>query len=353
MNRCLSLRAVVSFAAFTLMVGSVASAGPLMPPVGPVSPTYKTLTEVEPRIAINLTNTPGDADSLFKINAPGSYYLTGNIIGVTGKHGIEIATNDVTIDLNGFALIGVAGTLDGVATPLTRLNITVRNGTVRSWSGDGVELEAVDGGRVEAVLASANTGGGIRTGVAFTITNCSSHANTGLGIATDFGSTISHCSAYNNGLSGITTESSCTVTNCVARDNGQHGIVVLSGSLVQGCTTLFNSVHGLSCSGSNVILSNNMANNGLNGTTGAGIFASGTDNRIEGNNCINADFGIRVDGASNMLLRNTVSSNTTNWSIAAGNVFLVVQAPATASTFTGNAGGGGFGTTDPNANITY
>jgi len=65
--------------------GGTASAGDLNPPPGPVAPTMKSLSEVEPRIAINATNTPGDADSLFKITQPGSYYLTGNITGVAGK----------------------------------------------------------------------------------------------------------------------------------------------------------------------------------------------------------------------------------------------------------------------------
>ncbi len=39
------------------------SAGDLNPPSGPVTPTMKTLTEVEPRIAINATNTPGSGNS--------------------------------------------------------------------------------------------------------------------------------------------------------------------------------------------------------------------------------------------------------------------------------------------------
>ena len=51
--------------------------GPLAPP-GAAAPTTKTLDQVEPRIAINSTNTPGDADSLYKITQPGSSYLTGN-----------------------------------------------------------------------------------------------------------------------------------------------------------------------------------------------------------------------------------------------------------------------------------
>src|SRR5262245_43481489 len=77
----------------------LAYAGPLDPPPGPITPTHKTLTEVEPRVIVNSTNTPGDADSLYKITLPGSYYLAGNITGVAGKHGIEIASSGVTLDL--------------------------------------------------------------------------------------------------------------------------------------------------------------------------------------------------------------------------------------------------------------
>ncbi len=75
--------------------------GPLTPPGAP-APTMTTLDQVEPRITVNATNTPGDADSLYKITQPGSYYLSGNLTGVSSKIGIEIATNNVTLDLMGF-----------------------------------------------------------------------------------------------------------------------------------------------------------------------------------------------------------------------------------------------------------
>src|SRR5690606_18106937 len=99
-------------AAFLLTIlAGAAVAGPLNPPAGPVAPTHKTLTEVEPRTPINAANTPGDADSVYRIFQPGSYYLTGNIVGQAGKRGIEIASSNVTLDLNGFALQGVPGSL--------------------------------------------------------------------------------------------------------------------------------------------------------------------------------------------------------------------------------------------------
>jgi len=122
-------------AAAVIAAAGVLIAGPLTPPAGPIAPTNKTLQEVEPRIAINATNTPGDADSLFKITQPGSYYLTGNITGVVGKHGIEIVDSGVTLDLMGFDLSGIPamGAFDGVSvTNFSLTNITIRNGSVRA-----------------------------------------------------------------------------------------------------------------------------------------------------------------------------------------------------------------------------
>src|SRR5881392_43776 len=108
-------RIACSFIGLGILAAAVLHAGPLNPPAGPVASSYKTLTEVEPRTAISAANTPGDSDSLFKITQPGSYYLTGNIQGVSGKHGVEIAASGVTLDLNGFDLLGAPGSLDGVS----------------------------------------------------------------------------------------------------------------------------------------------------------------------------------------------------------------------------------------------
>ena len=72
-------RSSVLVAAGLITAAGLVVAGPLTPPAGPVASTYKTLSEVEPRIAINAANTPGNAANLFIINQPGSYYLTGNI----------------------------------------------------------------------------------------------------------------------------------------------------------------------------------------------------------------------------------------------------------------------------------
>src|SRR3954468_6434409 len=95
-----ALMSVLFFGLIRLSLGQ----GSLTPP-GLPAPLFKTLQQVEPRTEINATNTPGDASSIFRITAPGSYYLSGNITGVSPKGGIVIASNDVTVDLNGFAVI--------------------------------------------------------------------------------------------------------------------------------------------------------------------------------------------------------------------------------------------------------
>ncbi|MBX3403862.1 MAG: hypothetical protein KF699_10680 [Phycisphaeraceae bacterium] len=167
--------------------------GPIDPPPGPIGPTGKTLTEVEPRIAINAANTPGDADSVYKISLPGSYYLTGNVNGVAGKHGIEIAARDVRLDLCGFVLAGATGSLNGIhAENAGHRAAAVKNGTVSSWGGHGVNLIMVRGSSVSDVTAVANGSVGIAVASNSTVTNCVSRQN----------------------VTGILAESACILIGC-------------------------------------------------------------------------------------------------------------------------------------------
>ena len=333
MNRT---RIIITAAALTLTAAGLLIAGPLNPPAGPVTSTYKTLTEVEPRIAINATNTPGDADSLFKITQRGSYYLTGNITGVAGKHGVEITASGVTLDLMGFDLSGIPamGAFDGVsATVFSRTNITIRNGSVRGWGGEGVDLGTVGASNsaVIDVRASNNTGNGILTGSFSMITGCTASLNTGDGIVAGEGSTITGCTASFNNGNGIWALEGCTISNCTPQVNTLDGIRVTSGCVVLANTCSFNG----------------------NGGDGAGIHATGSDNRIEGNNCTRSDRGIDVDVAGNIIIKNTCSGNTSNWEVAIGNVCLVILAPPTVAAISGDSGGLSPGSTNPNANFTY
>ena len=82
-------------------VHSTVAQGPLTPPGVPV-PTMKTLDQIDSKLE---KRTPIEALP-FTISAPGSYYVTGNLTGVAGQHGITIDADNVTLDLGGFELVG-------------------------------------------------------------------------------------------------------------------------------------------------------------------------------------------------------------------------------------------------------
>ncbi len=366
--------------ALTAAIGLVVAMGPLNPPAGPVASTYKTLTEVEPRTAINATNTPGDASTLFKITTSGSYYLTGNITGVAGKHGITIVAGNVTINLNGYELIGPtgAGALDGILGGSNgQLNLAILNGTIRNWSGNGINLQylSAQNFRIEGILTNANGGNGLALSNSGMVKNCSGWNNSGSGINAQNGVTITGCSMNNNHLNGIVTLSGCTiaecsawnnfvdgviagsgssVVNCTTYDNGGNGISASDGCTITGCTSRKNTLDGIRCPGQCIIRDNTCSINGTSGD-GAGVHATGSQNRIEGNNCAGADRGIDVDGVGNVIIKNTCSGNTSNWEIAANNVLgPIVDATAPANVaVSGNSGAASLGSTHPNANFSY
>jgi hypothetical protein len=316
-----SARTTLSVSALTfLLTSALLYAGPLNPPVGPVAPTLKTLTEVEPRIAINATNTPGDADSLFKITQPGSYYLTGNITGVVGKHGIEIASSGVTLDLNGFDLLGVPLSLDGVRCTVNfRTSIEVRNGSIRLWGGDGLDLlsNTVRGSVVSGIRANLNGGTGIGVGNSSTATYCEPHDNVGDGILTGHGCTITTCTASSNAGAGLGTSTGCTVTdcafhqntsdgiqlgdgssvkNCTATENGGSGILAANGCTVADCTTRANMIDGISTGFSCTVTKCSASSN-----TGSGI---NTESSCTVSNCAassNNGDGIVADDGSQVI----------------------------------------------------
>src|SRR5437773_5109072 len=119
-----------------LLVGAwFAGAGHLNPPAGPVAPTHKTLTEVEPRTSVR--SLPGSASAVYVISQPGSYYLTADVIGVPGKNGIDITVGGVSLDLRGFRIFSAGGSLKGITASG---DATISNGALIGWGSAGVDV---------------------------------------------------------------------------------------------------------------------------------------------------------------------------------------------------------------------
>ena len=236
----------------------------------------KTLDQIEPRKEVNATNTPGDANALFNINSPGSYYLSGNITGVNGKSGIIINADDVTLDLNGFQLKGV-GTGVGIwiVSAGARRNIAIRNGTIRDWSSVGVDgttalyshfenlrlykngvggLVAGAGSRVRGCIASYNAYIGIlltsnssdgEVASGGVIEDCVATGNQVDGILASNGTALSKCTANSNSVAGFSAGDENTLTDCTARLNLGSGISAGLHNTVTNCTSVFNSADGI------------------------------------------------------------------------------------------------------------
>ncbi len=306
--------------------------GPLGP-LGPPAPTMKTLDQIDAKLE---KRTP--ISSLpFNIFAPGSYYLTGNVIASPGQTGININSDDVTLDLNGFVLDGGVNRTNNIVEGVSVLfhtNVCVRNGTIRNWGGYGVNAFFSSNSRFENLRVADGGQIGLAVGVGCFVSACSV-TTSGLtgnpGISTGDGTTIKDCVVTTNHY-GISTGTGCAVINCTARMN-LFGILAGDRSTVKDCAVTESQFHGIWIAGDCVVTGNHSSHNGR-AAPGAGITASGGGNRIEGNHVRdNSGAGISVPaGTGNIVIRNTSGNNAGgNYSPASGVGIGPVGSPDTAT----------------------
>jgi hypothetical protein len=246
--------------------------GPLTPPGAP-APTMKSLDQIEARTPIPASPAVPVAGPHFTISTPGSYYLTGNVVVSTGD-GIQISSDDVTLDLNGFK---ISSTLTGnktgfaVAAIGDRSRLTVRNGSITSGttvaSGSGVIVQAgflngifssntINQSLVENVHIIGMGSDGIYLDAQglvqnFTVRNCG-----GNGIHAQ---EVMNVSVENCGLIAIYTRNA---TNCTGISLSGYGIQALGN--VTNCIGNSNSSTGLICVG-------NASNSVGNSNSGTGL----------------------------------------------------------------------------------
>jgi Right handed beta helix region len=271
----------------------MAQAGDLNPPPGPVGATGR----FGPRTEISASKTPGDANSSFKITEPGSYYLADNITGEAGKHGIEITASNVTLDLNGFALIGVTDSLNGVDDENGNVAVAVMNGSVSNWSGRGVN-HGSKGGCVTKIRSHHNGTYGILANDSTVVDECTAVQNGSDGIRGAHFTLVRNCISRSNGGNGIFGGSGFTVLNCVAVSNVGDGIHLETGSStlsfvnVNTCTSSDNGGVGINLSVVGIV-TNSIATQNV----GGGISAS--NSLIRGNTAVdNTGFNINCAGGS-------------------------------------------------------
>jgi parallel beta-helix repeat protein len=258
--------------AFTALFLATAFGQGNLTPTGSPAPTMKSLDQIEARTPIAFAG--------FGIGTPGAYYLTTNLVGFSGVNGINIVCDNVVIDLNGFTMQGVSGSLSGINISGTHTNIVIRNGTICNWDADGI-----NGG-----LSSQNL-------------------------------IVEHMVVTGNTVNGI-AGNNCIVSDCSVQNNQWTGIAV-SGN------------------GSRITRNNLSGNNAANHSNGAGILIEGSNNLIDDNFVTGSGGlnGIAVFGgtSSNVIIKNCVIGwGTGDYSIATFNDVGPISAATNSTSAWGN-----------------
>ncbi len=355
-------------------------AGPLNPPASPVASTGKTLTEVEPRIALSQANTPGLNAGQFVITQPGSYYLTGDMTlnpGTTAS--ININASDVTLDLNGFSVRAAGRYSISITNNSDR--VTVKNGSVANAT-DGIFVDtASDGTQIIGMTASASSACIRTANVVSDITIRDTVTRGGqYGVfiaASNTASTLTNVQCVGASTIGLNLSNRAVLNGCVVRDTGTaggaNGVSVIVGqasslrncqvldfpspagslapgvaiyaaadSQIDGCTVYSKGTVGIRLGGGSTTVRNTRINVFSNGS--AGIEAVTGDNFI-------ADNHITTLGGGGVQLNATTGSTVIRNHLLNG-VF-AVTGTALSSNIIGPAAGNGNPTanTNPHANF--
>ena len=308
-NQLIRVAVALLLSTFNSQLSTAHAQGSLTPPGAP-APTMKSLAQIEPRTPI--TNTT----SLVTISQPGSYYLTHNLTVSTGD-GIDINTNNVTLDLNGFTIRSTAASATGNGILLNHglRNITIANGFIQGGvtnngsgvysgsgfgngielagsspvnvlvsrisilgcQGDGINLDSYDSTVVESCTVRTVGSYGI---VASTIKGCTT---IDCGSYAIYGIQVSDCIGQSSGSTGIYAN---TAQNCYGQSNSGYGVYA---NTAQTCS-------GYSSSGIGVYAANTALNCYGSSSSGEGLYAAFTVQNCYGSS--SSSDGVHVDGAA-------------------------------------------------------
>ena len=229
--------------------------------------------------------TPGDAPGFpVTISVSGSYRLSSNLMVPDAfSDAIFITANDVTIDLNGFSIIGpvVCQGIPPVCSPGTgsgvssfKDNVSISNGKILGMAfGTFLNGTAI---RVEKIQAIGNSAGGIVSSSPgdTAVIGCTATGNGGDGIIVD-GLADGNIALFNGG-NGIRT-----LGTAIHNVSSNNKLGIFGRGTFIGNTVLVNATQGISAACRSAIVSNT-----AEGNIGGDIFTSGagcvlTDNAFK------------------------------------------------------------------------
>jgi parallel beta-helix repeat protein len=287
--------------------------GPLSPPAGAPTQTYRSLDQIEPRTPL-IEGAPGvsiSSTGTITISEPGSYFLTADVVisdadssGIRIQGGfLSLVDRGVTLDLNGFSITGPSSaTNSGIFSVQSGSNLVVKNGTIRGFENQ-ISLDFVVNVRIEGVTFE-NSGG---TAISFEKVSAS---------------TIKNCVFNNSGEDAIyigNDSANIRVTQCQINRASRFGILIDSSSAVtvESCTVSESESSGIriSSTASGDALGNLVTNSNIYGSGFSGIYVRSDGGVVRGNtikNCVisrSQDYGIFILGNAGINEGNRIINN--------------------------------------------
>lgn len=258
------------------------------------------------------------------ISVPGNYRLASSVTMTSDVEAVNIASGNVTFDLNGHTITGPAVSTEH-CIEATSTGTTVLGGNIVGFGQTGVLIQGAGGVVRDMKVSNCNKVGGfagIRVGVNSIVERCivlgctptSTGSTVGIQSSNNcqvIGNIVEANDSPNSTVTGISANGNNLVLENVVKNNritgGSSlvvGISIGAASLARENTVSDNDnlgtgeVRGINASATCTVLSNTVTNH-TTGTTGSGacsgIFAL-TDCKVTGNSCMNNDAGVGSNG---------------------------------------------------------
>jgi len=328
-----------------------------LPPPRPAS-TGTSLQDVYDKIArtdagfgearIPVESLPGSATAQYVIGAPGVYYLTGNITGVAGKAAIEVQSDHVEIECDGFTFFGVPGTLACITSPGAQRCIGIYDAGFKGWQNTCVDLvNAADSLVEECWFDSCDSTtdpaarGTCALGAGGVVFDCDVRACRGSLVSVGQHGVIEECTNFNGNGGCFFSAGDAVMEDNFAMENDGPGFTIRNRGVLIGNRLV--KVGGIDVGAGSVVSENDIGdapgaaitvrgarccveeNYIANAQTGIIVLAGAAEALIDGNQIVGATTGVVVDGKapSCFIVRNCVrgTSGTVAYLIPAGSSY--------------------------------
>lgn len=212
----------------------------------------------------------------YTIDAAGSYVVTGDLTLSSSANGIRISSDDVSLDLNGYALRGSGSARHGIRVDSGKLNIVIRNGALHDWGRIGISAPGVTNLLLRQVQVYACGQEGILAGTASVLRQCQVLSCGEEGIRTGGAAVVSDCLSRSNSTAGIVVGDNAVVVGCVTRDNGDDGVRTGQAVVVDAVSSRGNGGDGIEAGIGTVVHGCTVSQN-----TGDGVAAVGEGTKVQ------------------------------------------------------------------------